>query len=140
MVNTNIQAAIPLSGKGLTYRPNKGYGSGEYKKLTDCELTEEGFIESRRKITPTDVIYSGTNPVLAPLEDQFGFIGNYYEGAVVVGKTNITVVNQYNAGFTRQNWWDPTLLPKNVGAGAFHYPVAFHRYNQSNHFITMKSS
>ncbi len=79
MVNENIQGVIPLTGPGIKFRQNRNYGPGEYERLINAEITEEGTLKSRRAVVAVDPFDSG---YMEQMERPGKFIGNIGKYAI----------------------------------------------------------
>lgn len=138
MVNPNIQAPIPLSGRGLIDRNNGDYLSGEYRRLMDVEIDSDGSLISRRSVRPIYGTADNLDAVTTKMSNPYNYLGNYESFAVVWDKDYIRVISDYSS-YSRYDWWSIAGMPVGSGANPAHYPVGFHRYNGINHMITYKN-
>lgn len=136
-VNPNIQAPVPLAGRGMVHRPNGKYGQGEYRRLIDVEINDEGQLISRRPIratAPSEIDYQR-------FTDPWGFIGNWGPAGVVVDKDGVYTVSDY-ANYDGIRIWEMLDLPCDAPAGGTlfkHYPFGFHHYNNIDHMVSFRT-
>jgi hypothetical protein len=124
MVNTNIQAPIPIEGTGYIAKRKNNYERGEYKHLTNAEIALDGVLKTRRNIKATQGEWSMTNP--------FGFIGYIQNYSIIASATEQRATSKALDVLL----WAPTALP--VPAGGWHKLVGAFRYNKFNYWITVE--
>jgi hypothetical protein len=131
MVNSNIQGAIPLAGQGYVAKNKGNYQAGQYRRLSNCEITEEGTIRSRRNITVCDANSEGTVGY-GHIDNPWGFVGYLRDYAIVCSKTRQVAVT--TDGF-RYELWDPLDLPVTAATG-WHKIVHAFKYNNVLYWLT----
>lgn len=137
MVNPNIQGPVPLAGRGMVHRPSGRYGVGEYRRLMDVELNDEGQLISRRPIRAT----APGQVDFQKFTDPWGFIGNWGSAGVVMDKDGVYTVSDY-ADYDGIRIWEMIDLPCDAPAAGVlykHYPFGFHHYNNIDHMVSFQS-
>lgn len=133
MVNTNVQSAVPLLGRGLISRSNDIYDTGEYPVLSNVFI-KQGKLQSRHgiKFVSNNMYAAGGGQLLNDVnyyQNMTGFIGttDYYEGIfvpTVVGKAGMFHLDSDPSGAYRGNKrYSPEVLLAGQTNINFHYPV-----------------
>lgn len=131
MVNNNIQGAIPLAGKGHSFKKFGDYEPGEFFRLVNAEITNEGRIVGRRPVEAmgdngtTDGVITSYKRLLGTT-DTYTLICNATEQKALTAGLNTT-----------EDLWPPTDLP--VPVGGWHNLEAFFRYNRTDHWLSFKA-
>lgn len=134
MVNTNIQGLIPLSEnpRGFIAKRHGNFQPGEYKRLSEAEISFDGSIRSRRSVKSCYGITPGSSAI--SMTNSFGFVGSMNSYSILV---NSTVQRAVGPGVTA-TMWAPTLLPTPAPSGSFHKIVGYFRFNNINYWITLE--
>lgn len=126
MVNTNVQSPVVLAGPGLRYKDFGNYGPGEYRELSNVEVTPQGTLRTRRAIVqPAQGTLDYTNVLR--------FVGLVDNFTWAVSETAfIPVGEQVYAGAIPDV---PTALPDQAG-NHYHQVVGFFKYNNLYYWLT----
>lgn len=130
MVNNNIQGAIPLAGQGYVAKNKGNWAQGQYKRLNNVEINDDGALVNRRNIKLC-ANSAADNTVIAPLVNTHGFIGFLRDYAIV---TSATEQKAYSKSFT-DDLWAPTSLPV-TGVGGWAKLHNCFQYNNRNYWIS----
>jgi len=129
MGNVNTQSPIPLSGGGFVAKVDGAYGGGEFAKLTNVEIGNDGTIINRRNI----VACGATTPDVWEVRNAIGFIGSLRQFSVAVGTEN-QLASDINV---TMNLWDPNDLPVPEGTDSFHVILRVLEYSDKWYWVTL---
>jgi len=160
MVNPLQQSEIVLAGRGFSPRSQGNYAPGEYRRLTNVEVTREGALRNRRAVrsvtrpytwddVPTSVTYNsyGTGTwdaavgsanftVAKPIRNPGIFLGHLNEWAVFTTGTNEGRVFATNRSGVIEMYATTWLM--GAGSDALGcYVAGFHRYNNKNYWVNV---
>lgn len=133
MVFRNIQAAVPLEGRGFVSKGGGDYLPGEYRKLTNMELVD-GRLVRRKDIHANfdaDDDYKGV----------YGKIGNFKHWSIYASRTHQIAVSSVDGEVLEM--WDPTKMSlgfapePGASLNFFTKLVGFFKYNGYNYWITL---
>lgn len=128
MTNTNVQAGIPLTGRGFVAKLEGHYAPGDYKHLSNAKITDDGVIVNRRAVMAT-----GLPAETLLITDPWPYFGYINEYSIVGSKYSQRAVgSQHN-----YTLWSPTDLP--VPLNGWHKIVGVFKYNNIIYWITLKS-
>lgn len=120
-----MEFPIRIVGPGFVDRDKGNYQPGEYRSLSNAEITVEGELKERRSIaTPTD-----SEGYAANFVNPFGIIGTIDDNIIYASKTD-----HQSQGLESATLWSPTSLP--VPASGFHQIVAAFKYNKKWWWLT----
>lgn len=138
MVNPVQIAPVQLAGRGFVYRPDGGYRPGEYRRLVNMEIDDNGEL---RKRMPVEI---GSSQNLVTSSQFIGFLEDWVVVALNNGYSDDTLyfTKRDGSGENTNIVWDTDNL---YGAGFDpasddHVIVGFFRYNGRNYFLSISEN
>jgi hypothetical protein len=127
MTNVQVPSPIPLAGRGFVAKLQGNYQPGEYRRLSNAIISDEGFIRNRRNMyTPQHANYAqidNPKPILGHI-DSFTLIANSSTQHKAIDHSTVI------------DLWLPSTLPQPV-AGWHRIESAF-LYNGRYYWLTLK--
>lgn len=126
MTNVQVPSPIPLAGRGFIAKLQGNYQPGEYRRLSNAVISDDGAIKNRRNMyTPKHANY-------AELVDPHPIVGHIESFTIVTSATQHKAVDHNNV----INLWEPSSLPLPVGG--WHKIQSAFLYNERYYWITLK--
>lgn len=139
MVNPIEIASIPLEGRGFVHRPVGNYKAGEYKRLVNMELTDEGVL---RKRNPVEI---GFDRYVLPEGRFIGHLEEWIVFALNDGTDGLHFARRDNPDSVNVNpIWQG--VGDNLYGSGFdpvtegHEIVGFFRYNGRNYWLSISNN
>lgn len=152
MVNKSVITGVPLGGRGFVKRQQGKFQPGEYKRLTNMEITPEGALVSRAPVLGYDGaadnsnLVGGVNDVThPPILNPDGFLGHVGPYVIFNGSDQVYAVNSTIGQIRKLSWARSARFEHTVGGGAafstdgsslYEKPVAVHLYNGKIYWVS----
>jgi hypothetical protein len=126
MTNVQIPSPIPLAGRGFVAKLKGNYQPGEYRRLSNAVISDDGLIKNRRNV------YAVQHANYATFDNPKPILGHIKSFTIMSSATQHKAIDHNNV----INLWLPNTLP--VPVGGWHRIEGAFLYNNRYYWITLK--